>query len=624
MLASTNGTVYELSGLETTFGQNLQTYLQNYDIATSDNMADVHRILLDDNSNTSVIDEQDHTLHLVITRQWVEYQSNQDHVLNLLKVPTVNYATVFQALVHTNNTYADLKNSWQTLVNDAAIVGTTVADSSGPSFITPLIGYTAAALLLVVLIIVGTGYLIDLTITRPLDQLVLLTRRIANGETHVRAEIKGRDEIDAVAYSINNMLDHIVLFVQGAKDRHENLQLRIDQLINEVSGLGAGDLTVEAEVTMDELGVLAESFNYMTQELSDLVIRVKVLAKEVGTTTRIAFEHMTQLVQISTQQNQQIIAAATKVADTATASKNVAKRIRLLSEITHNAHDTAQSGRNVVQQAMAGTERISQKVRLTSEKVQILEERSHEIDDMVKVISDIAHQTNRLALDAAIQAAIAGENAHAFAAIATDIRSLSERSKEQALMISQLVHAVLEEINSATHSIADTEHETVTNSRLINEAAQALDSICSVVEQQAEEMKMINQVTIEQLESSSAIVQVMQKVSDSTWKSNATTRETSRLMERVALLAKPLYDSVHVFKVQEDSVQQITNATLHAISRQFQSDRAELNSSQQTTLGSTTRPLPYDLLLLADQSASDQSAPYPPSPTSETPIRPQE
>jgi methyl-accepting chemotaxis protein len=625
MYASTNLVSYELSGLEITFDRKLKTYQQSYDITTSDNMADIRHILSSDNSHNPVINAQHKTLHLVVTQQWVAYQKNLDKVLSLLQSPTdrngnavpytPDYTVTYQALFETNKAYLDLSNSWQALVKDATIVGTTVTNISGPSFTTPLIGYTLVALLLTVLIIVGTGYIVDLTITKPLRQLVSLAKRIANGETDARAEIKGRDEIDAVASSINKMLEHIVRLVQEARDRHGNLQSQIDKLVNEVSGLGAGNLTIQAEVTMDELGMLAETFNYMTQELGDLVVRVKLLAKEVSTATTMSFERMTQLVQISALQIQQIDAATAKVGDMAASSRNVAERTQFLSDIAHNARYTAKNGKDSVEKAISAIDRTSQNMRITSEKVQVLGERSREIGDIVNVISSIAKQTNRLALDAAIQAAMAGENGKGFATVATDIRSLAERSKEQTLQIGRIVHTVLEDIHSATYSMEDTERETVTGVHLIDEAGRALDSVFSVVEQQANEIATIDHVATQQLVSSNAIVQIMQTVSASTRQSNTTTHETSQLMEHVALLAEQLHDSVHVFKVREESMQQFTSGTDHGFPVEKQLDRAALDSSQRAT----TQPLRRYILIPADQSASYPSTPYPITLIPETP-----
>lgn len=629
MYASTNLTAFELSGLEITFGRKLQTYQQSYDITTSDNMADIRHILSSYDPHNPVITAQHNTLHLVVTQQWVAYKKNLDQVLGLLQVPTdsagnallytPDYAATYQALFDTNKAYLDLNNSWQTLVEDATIVGTTVSNIGSPSFTTPLVVYTLIALVLTVLIILGTGYIVDLTITKPLLQLVSLAKRIANGETHARAEITGRDEIDAVASSINKMLEHIVHLAQEAQERHAYLQLQVDKLVNEVSGLGAGNLTIQAEVTPDELGMLAETFNYMTQELGNLVVRVKLLAKEVSTATAMSFERMTQLVQISELQFQQIGVATAKVGEMATSSSNVAERTQSLSDVARNARHTAKKGRDSVEKAIESIQHTNQNIRTTSEKVQILGERSREIGDIVRVISSIAQQTNRLALDAAIQAAMAGENGKGFATVATDIRSLAERSKEQTQQIGRLVNTVLEDINSATLSMEYTERETVTGVHRIDEAGRALDSVFFVVEQQANEIATFDHVATQQLAASHAIVQIMQNVSAFTQQSNTTTRETAQLMEHMALLAEQLYNSVHVFKLRDESIQQVTSRTDPGFPVKKLHDHTTLYGSQQATVPIFRR----NTLILPDQFGSNPSTGYSATlnPDTPTPLR---
>jgi methyl-accepting chemotaxis protein len=371
-------------------------------------------------------------------------------------------------------------------------------------------------------------------------------------------------------------------------------------------------LTIQAEVTTDELGVLADSFNYMTEELSNLVVRVKTLSQEVESATITSFDRMAQLVQGADLQIQQIVTAAVEVGDMAASSRNVAERSQVLTEIATTARQTAQGGRGAVQQTVAGIRRIERNVKSTAEKVQVLGERSREINDIVKVISSIAHQTNRLALDAAIQAAMAGENGKGFGAVASDIRRLAERSKEQTLMIGQIVYSVLDDISGAASAMSDTERETTSGTHLIEEAGLALESIFSVVEQQASEISTINQVAMKQLQSSNAVVQIMQSVSDSTQQSNTSTREVSMQMEHVAQLAEQLLTSVDVFKVREGRTPQLAGAARSDIRALPASNQDPYNRSSYNT--PMQIPERFSQPLQRDPSQSgDQFSFYPPN-----------
>jgi methyl-accepting chemotaxis protein len=554
----------DIATREGNFQQALTNYQANYDLATSDNMSTVRSILLNDNPNSGIISDQHQALEDANTA-WISYKQLQTSVITLLtplqfdlqtgkqltsQEINTNYEKVYSEFFDANRQFTLLRNSWQRVSDDAITMGKTVT-AVGPSETQPVILSTAIAFIATLIVILSAGYLVNLTITRPLRQLASLTRRIAKGDTTARAKVSGHDEIYMVATSMNNMLDNIVHLIQEAQAQRDILQAQVEKLVSEVSGVGEGDLRIQAEVTADALGVLADSFNYMIEELSSLIVRVKMVAREVENSTTMTYERMTQLVEADDIQIQQITGAAVEVERMADSSRQVADRARVLYNVAREARQTAQNGRQSVRQTVEGMGRINENVIETSTKVQTLGESSREINNIVEVISNIAHQTNRLALDAAIQAAMAGENGKGFGAVAADIRRLAERAKDQASMIARIVRSVGEDIAAAAIAMRDTERETSTGSKLAQEAGVALESIFSVVERQAHEIEIINQMATQQLQSSGAVVQIMQGVSESTQQSSASTRDAAQNMERLARLAEQLLASVEAFKLRE-------------------------------------------------------------------------
>ena len=548
------------------FEQTLVLYQSNYELATSDNMSTVHTILLNDNPTTgpAIITNQQEALEAVSGTHglWAQYKALQNAELiqlqRLVDNPPADpialrlkYDQAYYSLWKANNQFTLLRNSWQQVVDSAVSTGKTVS-TVGPSQTQPVIIATVIAITSSVLIVFAIGWIINLTITTPLRRLALLTRRIGRGDTTARAAIIGRDEINLVAASMNNMLDNIVRLIQDAQAQRDKLQTQVEKLVSEVSGVGEGDLRVQAEVTADTLGVLADSFNYMVEELGSLVVRVKMVAREVESSTTMTYERMSQLVETADTQIKQITGAAVEVEKMADSSRQVAERAQVLYSVAREARQTAETGRGAVQQTVEGMGRIHEYVQDTSSKVQMLGDRSREINNIVEVISTIAHQTNRLALDAAIQAAMAGENGKGFGAVAADIRRLAERSKDQASSIGRIVRAVREDIGAVAVSMQDTERETSAGSALAQEAGTSLASIFGVVERQASEIETINRMATQQLQSSSSVVHIMQAVSDSTDRSSASTRDVAQNMERVARLAEQLLASVEAFKLREN------------------------------------------------------------------------
>lgn len=557
----------ELHYLEAQFQQTLTTYVGKYELATSDNMANVRTILLNDDptNGNNIINTQKTALDNTIG-YWKKYKQSQDALLNTLNtlqqdvlngnIPSqaqinADYNRVYPTMWQANYDFTNLKNSWQDVVDTASNMGKSVT-AVGASQTQPVIIATAAAFVMTILVVIATGWLVNITITQPLRRLASLTRRIAKGDTRARATIASHDEIGRVAEAMNNMLDNIVHLIQEAQTQRDALQAQVEKLVSEVSGVGEGDLRVQAEVTADALGVLADSFNYMVEELGSLVVRVKMVAHEVENSTTMTFERMSQLVESANMQINQIGQAAIEIERMAESSRQVAERAQILYSIAREARQTAQGGRASVLQTIEGMGRINNYVQETSNKVQALSESSREINNIVEVISNIAHQTNRLALDAAIQAAMAGENGKGFGAVAADIRRLAERAKEQAGSIARIVRSVREDIGAAAVSMRDTERETASGARLAQEAGSSLESIFSVIERQGREIETINQMAKQQEQSSSIVVQIMQAVSNATQQSSSSTREAAQNMERLARLAEQLLASVEAFKLRDN------------------------------------------------------------------------
>jgi methyl-accepting chemotaxis protein len=542
------------------FDQAVSQYQQSYQINTSPQMSAIRSTLFSDNPNTSLPKQQQETLYQIEHTLWPDYQEAQSQFINALnaKVPSDQALVLLQQAI---TKHTALTNGWDEITTNAEAVSIAIAQVGVPqtNFI---ILVTLVAFLSTVFIVTSIGYLVYLTIMRPLHQLAQLTRRIARGETDARANMSGQDEFYLVANSMNRMLDHIVQLIQQAQEQRDDLQAQVEKLVSEVSGVGEGDLRVQAEVSSDMLGVLADSFNYMVEELSGLVVRVKIVANEVGRSTIGILTRMSQLAETGTIQLQQLAHAEAEVQQVVEFSRQVTERSQILYEVARGAQHNARLGRKSVQQAVEGMERINSNVQTTASKFQILEQHSREIDEIVEVISNIAHQTNRLALDAAIQAAVAGENGKGFGAVAADIRRLAERSKDQTSMITRLVRSVREEISSVALSMQDTEREAARETHLAGEVGLSLETIFAAIEHQAHEIECVNQIAHQQLQSAHAVVQIMQSVTEYTRRSSMSTHAASRNMERLARLIERLRTSVEAFKLRDSQRYLVPNTNM--------------------------------------------------------------
>ncbi len=604
LYASTTLINIDLITRRANFEQALKTYQSDYEIATSSNMSPIRSFLQSDDSNSGIISAQQTALDNVINNQWPQYSKLQDtelgqlqsiegllqkHTVFTLQQVNQAYSQIYATLFQADEAFTNLRNGWQQVVDSAVSMGKTVT-AVGSSQTQPVLIYTIIAFISVILVVVATGYVVNLTITRPLRQLASLTRRITQGDTSARADVVGRDEIYLVATSMNSMLDNIVHLIQNIQTQRDNLQGQVEKLVSEVSGVGEGDLRIQAEVTTDALGVLADSFNYMVEELSSLIVRVKMVAHEVENSTTMTFERMSQLVKTADMQINSIAEAAIEVERMRDSSRKVAERAQSLYKVAREARQTAQSGRDAVQQTVEGIGRIQENVQETANKVQLLGDHSREINNIVEAMTTIAHQTNRLALDAAIQAAMAGENGKGFGAVAADIRRLAEEAKDQAGMIARIVRSFRDDISAAAVSMRDTERETSAGTRLAQEAGTSLESMFTVVERQAQEIEGINAMATQQLQSSGSVVQIMRSVSNSTQQSSAITGEASQNMERLARLAEQLLSSVEAFKLHENANYYNPNANTRITLEEEQNKQLSFSGAFRTITATAQSP----------------------------------
>src|SRR5713226_2053390 len=391
--------------------------------------------------------------------------------------------------------------------------------------------------------------------------LVDVCRNFAGGDRAVRATVTGDDEFAMLAMSLNTLLDSQGFAVGGATSVGGSdaaaLQAQIEKLLQEVSAVGDGDLRVQAEVTPDTLGVLADSFNYMIEELAKVVGRVQSTAVQVTNATRRILDRSDELAQGSATQVEQIQQTTDAVEALAVFIQNVARNAQLSAESAQEALRNANTGQQAVRQSIDGMMVIRENVQETSKKIKRLGERSNEIGEIVRIIEDIADQTNLLALNAAIQSAMAGEHGRGFAVVADEIRLLAERSTESTKRIETLVKSIQGDTYEAVVAMEDSTQEVVKGSSLADDAGRALNSIYAAVERQAQMIEDIARAANEQAQVSENVAIAMGEISEVTRQTNSGTQEASMSVSYLAELADQLRASVSTFRLPERAQQMV-------------------------------------------------------------------
>ena len=421
------------------------------------------------------------------------------------------------------------------------------------TFFVYMVGLCALVVLLGVLTV---NYFVRRRIQDRLLGLVDVCRNFAAGDHSVRAPVTGDDEFAMLSMSVNTLLDSQGFATGGGATSSVGgdaaaLQAQIEKLLQEVSAVGDGDLRVQAEVTPDTLGVLADSFNYMIEELAKVVGRVQATAMQVTNATRRILDRSDELAQASTTQVDQISQTTEAVEALAIFIQNVARNAQLSAEAAQEALRNANAGQQAVRQSIDGMMVIRENVQETSKKIKRLGERSNEIGEIVRIIEDIADQTNLLALNAAIQSAMAGEHGRGFAVVADEIRLLAERSTESTKRIATLVKSIQGDTFEAVVAMEDSTQEVVKGSQLSDEAGRALNSIYTAVERQAQMIENIALAANEQAQVSENVAVAMGQISEITRQTNTGTQEAAMSVSYLAELADQLRASVATFRLPE-------------------------------------------------------------------------
>lgn len=386
-------------------------------------------------------------------------------------------------------------------------------------------------------------------------------RHMASGNRNVRAPVVGDDEFAVLAAAVNAVLDGAPAgngaFSLGGVEIQDaaTLQAQIEKLLQEVSAVGDGDLRVQAEVTPDTLGVLADSFNYMIEELAKVVGRVQATTFQVTNATRRLLDRSAEVASASDTQAQQISQTTESVARLADFVQLSATNAAAAAAAAREALRNAEGGQHAVIQTIDGMNHIRDNVQDTSKKIKRLGERSQEVGEIVRLIEDIADQTNLLALNAAIQSAMAGEHGRGFAVVADEIRLLAERVTEATKKIATIVKSIQGDTYEAVVAMEESTQEVVNGSRLADEAGEALRQINGAVDRQAKMIEGIARAANDRAQTSEMVASAMQRIAEIARQTNAATQDTTAAVSYLAELAEQLRASVATFRLPEQATQ---------------------------------------------------------------------
>ncbi|MCS6782644.1 MAG: methyl-accepting chemotaxis protein [Gloeomargarita sp. SKYBB_i_bin120] len=374
------------------------------------------------------------------------------------------------------------------------------------------------------------------------EELRLSCEALGRGEFQSALSVVGQDEFAEAAVAFNQMLAQIQERFKQLQETaeeversREDLQRQVIRLLDDVEGAARGDLTVQAEVSADILGAVADSFNLIIQNIRQIVQQVKTSALQVGRSAMDSEYFARELSSNALRQAQELASTLNSVQMMTDSIQRVAESAREAAEVARKASETALRGGEAVDQTVAGIQSIRESVAETTRKVKRLAESSQEINKIVNSIGQIAQRTNLLALNASIEAAKAGEAGRGFAIVADEVRQLADRTSRASKEIEQIVLQIQSETGLVMTAMEEGTQAVIRGTRVAEQAKRALEEIIQVSKQIDDLVQSITADTVRQTEVSRNVTQVMQSV-------ELTAQETSQEAQRVSVALQNLVE----------------------------------------------------------------------------------
>ena len=333
------------------------------------------------------------------------------------------------------------------------------------------------------------------------------------------------------------------------KRQNDQNQEAILRLMNEMQTFAEGDLTVRATVTEEITGAIADSVNFAVEELRTLVGRINAAVAQVTSATESAQHTSTQLLAAAERQSQEIRNTGTQVLGMARAINQVSASATESASVARASLAAAEKGQQAVHNAITGMNEIREHIQETAKRIKRLGESSQEIGEIVELISDITEQTNVLALNAAIQAASAGEAGRGFTVVAEEVQRLAERSGEATKQIGAIVKTIQTDTQDAVSAMEKSTQGVVEGARLSDAAGQALTEIGEVSRNLASLIENISSTTQSQARAAGAVAVSMRNILGITEQTTEGTKRTAASVGQIAGLARGLSGSVANFKL---------------------------------------------------------------------------
>jgi len=416
------------------------------------------------------------------------------------------------------------------------------------------------------------AYVISKNISNPIHQLEEAANKISSGDLDSDVNVKSNDEIGSLAQSFKLMLKNIKDANEQLKKEKENIGRKVDEAVKEseeqklyltmsvnkiltkIEMFADGDLTVELEVEKDDdIGKLYKGFNRSVQNIKNMLVQITEAVQATASASSQISSSSEEMAAGSQEQSSQVTEIASAVEEMTKTIIETTKNTGIVAENSKLASENAKKGAHKIDETKKGMERIVTSAQQTGKIISSLALKSDQIGEITQVIDDIADQTNLLALNAAIEAARAGEQGRGFAVVADEVRKLAERTTKATKEIAETISTIQKEAKEADTSMAEAGESVKVGMKLTEEVSYVLDEILGVNQKVSD---MVNQVAAASEEQSATAEQIsknIESISNVTQESAAGTQQIAKAAEDLNQLTNKLQNLIDQFKLDNKS-----------------------------------------------------------------------
>jgi twitching motility protein PilJ len=407
-------------------------------------------------------------------------------------------------------------------------------------------------------------------IAKPIEGLQKTTQKFATGDRNSRAEVTSTDEVGRLSSTFNQLADNIATnenalreeavkleqarqatekLAEQERQRTEALQRELMRFLTNVEEASQGNLTVRADITAGEIGIVADMFNSIIESVRDLVGQVQQAALQVNSSVGKNETAIRRLSDEALSQSNQISQTLDSVEAMTRSIQQVASNAQTAAEVARSASLTAQMSGEDMDTTVSSILQLRENISETAQKIKRLGDASQQISKAVSLINQIAMQTNLLAVNASIEAARAGEEGQGFAVVAAEVGQLASQSSAATKEIQQIVSSIQQETNAAIKAMKASTNQVEEGSRMVEKAKQSLEKIVEVSSEIDQLLQSISQATISQVNTSEIVTQLMEEVAQVSEKTSNSSLQVSSALQETIEITKQLQESVGVFKI---------------------------------------------------------------------------